>query len=983
VRYCRQDKEVCCQINNLNEITAGKSSVPESAIKFPGGAGFSPGLIHVQPLNVKPDIIFAGEHGHHSSSSTSKSVRDTSSGPNSVFSSTVDYSDTKFGDDVRFASTFQGPAYLPPIGPTTPKPRPFETPSINQQFVPRPSPPKYVPPSPTTPRPAPPTYRPAPSTTFRPAPSPTYRPAPSTTFRPAPSTSREYLPPRPSTPRPSSTVNQYVPPQKPYQPSVTPQQPYQPSVTPQRPYQPSVTPQKPYQPGVTPQQPYRPSVTPQKPYQPSVTPQQPYQPSVTPQRPYQPSVTPQKPYQPSVTPQKPYQPSVTTQRPYQPSVTTQRPYQPSITPQQPYQPSITPQKPYQPSVTPQRPYQPSVTPQKPYQPSVTPQQPYQPSVTPQRPYQPQQTTPRPYQPSQTPYQPQQPYQPSTSRPTTSREYLPPRPSSPFAPQPSSPRPNPFIPQQTTQRPTYQPQPRPTPSPQYPSPSFPQTPKPQYPSPSVPQPRPTPAPYRPSGPTSPPFRPTPSIPQFPSPSSPQPRPTPGPVTGGYSYPSPSSPRPTPFIPQSTPSRPGSSVTNQYRPSTNYVQPSTPSRPAPTLRPYQPSTQKPYQPSTQRPFVPQQTTGAPNPAGGYEYPKPTPTFGYPSTPSRPPFGTDGSSINSQYVPPPKKPGDNTGEAANNNGAFVRPTTQRTQFTGELNTAPPPGCAAALKCVQEIYCTAEGVISPVPVVLSKEQELSRVPTTVCQDTESGIIGKCCRDPNYQDPWPSANLVNGVDDGRYAEDDSLGQYQPDLQRNVRSDKGGPRQDFSSNRNTNLQPVSQPSCGQRHRDTSPPGPGPLDVNFAEIPWQAMVLRDTNRSLLCGGVIVRRDAVLTAAHCVEGLETGDILIKGGEWKLGIDEEPLPFQIVNVAVVVRHPQYQKGSLVNDLALLILEEKLRPSKNVGTLCLPTPNQIPTENCIATGWGKRILQRKCIGAWSGDVSSRLICSPRQRRHYAFDRR
>jgi hypothetical protein len=105
--------------------------------------------------------------------------------------------------------------------------------------------------------------------------------------------------------------------------------------------------------------------------------------------------------------------------------------------------------------------------------------------------------------------------------------------------------------------------------------------------------------------------------------------------------------------------------------------------------------------------------------------------------------------------------------------------------------------------------------------------------------------------------------------------------------------------------------------------------------------------------------------------------------LGIDEEPLPFQIVNVAVVVRHPQYRKGSLVNDLALLILEEKLRPSKNVGTLCLPTPNQIPTENCIATGWGKRILQRKCIGAWSGDVSSRLICSPRQRRHYAFDRR
>ena len=85
------------------------------------------------------------------------------------------------------------------------------------------------------------------------------------------------------------------------------------------------------------------------------------------------------------------------------------------------------------------------------------------------------------------------------------------------------------------------------------------------------------------------------------------------------------------------------------------------------------------------------------------------------------------------------------------------------------------------------------------------------------------------------------------------------------------------------------------------------------------------------------------------------MIKGGEWKLGIDEEPLPFQIVKVSVVVRHPQYQKGSFVNDLALLILEEKLRPAKNIGTVCLPPPNQIPTNNCIATGWGKRILQRE----------------------------
>lgn len=91
------------------------------------------------------------------------------------------------------------------------------------------------------------------------------------------------------------------------------------------------------------------------------------------------------------------------------------------------------------------------------------------------------------------------------------------------------------------------------------------------------------------------------------------------------------------------------------------------------------------------------------------------------------------------------------------------------------------------------------------------------------------------------------------------------------------------------------------------------------------------------------------------METSDILIKGGEWKLGIDEEPLPFQIVKVSAIIRHPEYKAGSLQNDLAVLVLQEKLREAKNIGTICLPEPNKIPTQDCIATGWGKRILQCK----------------------------
>nr|CAI5836676.1 unnamed protein product [Callosobruchus analis] len=368
----------------------------------------------------------------------------------------------------------------------------------------------------------------------------------------------------------------------------------------------------------------------------------------------------------------------------------------------------------------------------------------------------------------------------------------------------------------------------------------------------------------------------------------------------------------------------------------------------------------------------------PSGGYNYETPTPTFGYPSSP----LDSSQSNIYGQYASTstprytPQKPGE-----ANANSFFV-PTTrqpvtgpqptysrQPTYNGGQQpidETSPPVGCAAALKCVQEIYCTADGFVSPVPVVLTKEQELLRVPTTTCKDIETGIIGKCCRDPNYKDPWPSANLVNGVDDGQYKEDNFYGQRELTSNRLTRaSNLTGSPVIPPALRRSRTQETSNANCGTRNlhnkgRQNNPKGESPLDANFAEYPWQAMILRDSNRSLLCGGVIIRDNAILTSAHCVEGLDTNDVLAKGGEWKLGIDEEPLPFQIVKVGAILRHPEYKAGSYHNDVAILYLREKLRFTKNIGPLCLSQTKEIsPNSKCKLTGWGKRILQLHARGA------------------------
>ncbi|XP_065343986.1 DNA translocase FtsK-like [Cloeon dipterum] len=90
----------------------------------------------------------------------------------------------------------------------------------------------------------------------------------------------------------------------------------------------------------------------------------------------------------------------------------------------------------------------------------------------------------------------------------------------------------------------------------------------------------------------------------------------------------------------------------------------------------------------------------------------------------------------------------------GAARFPQTTNKPYTGPLNTTPHIGCAAALKCVSLEYCTAAGVVSDVPVAVSRDDD-TRVPLSECVDPDSGNYGFCCRDPNYKDPWPETQEI------------------------------------------------------------------------------------------------------------------------------------------------------------------------------------------------------------------------------------
>ncbi|XP_076750260.1 inactive serine protease scarface [Xylocopa sonorina] len=320
---------------------------------------------------------------------------------------------------------------------------------------------------------------------------------------------------------------------------------------------------------------------------------------------------------------------------------------------------------------------------------------------------------------------------------------------------------------------------------------------------------------------------------------------------------------------------------------------------------------------------------------------------------------------------------------------------------------GCAAALLCVEEKFCALDGMISPEPVTLSESQLFRRVPLSSCRNPENGIIGKCCRDPNYVDPWPTGNLPanysGGFDEQGFPTFLNIAKVRPPktstqpattavkkypvkTQQKSEPTLVSENSDIfsktlvppSGNKDVNSdlnRPETKLRCGVRNQVAQQPElEAESKTAFAEIPWQAMVLQSKERKILCSGVLVSTQDVLTAANCVNSLLPSDISIKLGEWKLGYElkyEEPLPFQIIDVSSISIHPGYTQGYEECDLAMLHLESPATFDFHINPLCLPTSNSLAVNNkpCITTGWGKSILQAHYAGAIMHAVSMDIL--------------
>lgn len=141
------------------------------------------------------------------------------------------------------------------------------------------------------------------------------------------------------------------------------------------------------------------------------------------------------------------------------------------------------------------------------------------------------------------------------------------------------------------------------------------------------------------------------------------------------------------------------------------------------------------------------------------------------------------------------------------------------------------------------------------------------------------------------------------------------------------------------------------------------EAQFGEFPWTVAILKEEKaldgqilNVYVCGGSIIEPGVILTAAHCVDKKDPLSLKVRAGEWDTQTKDEIFPHQDRQVRDYVIHPEYYKGGLFNDIALLFLSSPVDIVENVNTVCLPNHGDIFDGNrCFASGWGKDLFGKE----------------------------
>ncbi|XP_066943085.1 chymotrypsin-like protease CTRL-1 [Macrobrachium rosenbergii] len=149
-------------------------------------------------------------------------------------------------------------------------------------------------------------------------------------------------------------------------------------------------------------------------------------------------------------------------------------------------------------------------------------------------------------------------------------------------------------------------------------------------------------------------------------------------------------------------------------------------------------------------------------------------------------------------------------------------------------------------------------------------------------------------------------------------------------------------------------TCGVPNRSTRIVGGAATEVN--EYPWQVAIARKTGndfQDFFCGGSIINRRWVLSAAHCEISASLHRVIAGAHRW----NSNPVSYTSVDIANVIDHASYNSATFNNDIALVRVSQDFDFSLlGLAPVCLPVLGSTEAytgQKATITGWGKLAYQ------------------------------